>query len=351
MCKHPLKAFKIGVNEETGKDKLKICSYKTDHLEKIRGFWQPCYEAFVSPFAEKVVRDWTEIPCGKCIDCRLQYSRQWADRCMYESYYYPETECYFVTLTYDEENIVDVNSDLFPGTLVKEHLQKFFKSLRRNLEYENQKKNNKKNGEYGIRYYACGEYGSRTFRPHYHICLYGIDLFGYPFEEWIPSKSGKRQWRSKYLENIWKRGMVTFSRMNWDTAAYCARYTMKKVKGITPEYYSSANLLPEFVVMSRKPGIGRTFFEDHKEEIYEFDSIIQRSPDGGRKTKPPRYFDLCLEKVNPELYKRIKQNRKECAEYAKRIKLERTDLSYEELLEVEEKVLSRKVQALKRELE
>lgn len=345
MCKHPLKAFAIGINEESGKPKYKVCSYKTDHLEKIQGYWQQCPEAFVSPYAEKVQREYVEIPCGKCLDCRLQYARQWADRCVYESYYYPENECYFVTLTYNPESIVDVNSEFFAGTLVKEHLQKFFKRLRRNIEYH-EKAYDKK-----IRYFACGEYGDNTFRPHYHILLYGIDLHGYANIPWIPSKSGKDQWRSTYLEDIWQSGYVTFSEFTWKDAAYVARYTLKKVKGITAEYYMMNNLEPEFVVMSRKPGIGRTFYDDHKEDIYEFDSIIQKSPDGGRKAKPPKFYDSLLERDNPELYKRIKQRRKECAEYARELKLQRTKLEYEELLQVEEDILSRKAKGLKRGLD
>lgn len=345
MCKHPLKAFQIGVNDESGKPKYKICSYKTDHLEKIRQRWEPCFETFVSPFAEKVQREWIEIPCGKCIDCRLQYSRQWADRCVYESYYYPKEKCYFITLTYDNENIVDINSDVFPGTLVKEHLQKFFKRLRRDIDYHEEIIDKK------LRYFACGEYGSNTFRPHYHVLLYGINLFSLAFVPWIPSKSGKNQWRSTYLENIWKKGYVTFSEFSWDTAAYVARYTLKKARGYKREAYEKVGLLPEFVVMSRRPGIGRDYYQDFKDEFYQFDQIIIKSPDGGRKAKPPKYFDQLLEKDNPELYERIKQMRKECAEYAKEIKLKATQLGYEELLQVEEDILSRKVKLLKRDLE
>lgn len=343
MCKHPLKAFQIGWNTETGKPKYKIVSYKTDHLEQIRDSIDVCEGSFVSPYAKKVYREWIEIPCGKCIECRLQYSRQWADRCVYEAMYYPEDQCWFCTLTYNNENIVDVNSEYLPGTLVKKHFQDFMKRLR---DHEYRKNGNR------IRFYACGEYGSKTFRPHYHVIIFGIQFRPDSLMEWTVSKSGKRQWRSCYLEDIWERGICTVSPMSWDTAAYTARYTLKKAfKEYSKELYEVNGLEPEFVLMSRKPGIGYQFYEDNKKDIYKFDQIIQRSPDGGRKTKPPRYFDNRLQAENPELYNLIKSNRKECAEHAKIAKLRLTDKTYEELLTVEEEAMLSRIKALKRDLE
>ena len=344
MCKHPLKAFQIGWNEETGKPKYKIVSYKTDHLEQVRNSIDVCEGAFVSPYAKKVYREWIEIPCGKCIDCRLQYSRMWADRCVYESLYHDEETNWFITLTYDEEHIVDVNSEIFAGTLVKEHFQKFMKRLREDQDrYEN---NNR------IRFFGCGEYGSKTFRPHYHVIIFGLVLRPATLGLWIPSRSGKQQWRCSYLEKLWKNGLVTVSPMSWDTAAYTARYTLKKAyKEYSKELYIKNGLEPEFILMSRRPGIGAAYYEDHKNDIYKFDEIIQRSPDGGRKAKPPKYFDNRLQVENPVLYNEIKQRRKECAEHAKIAKLKRTDKTYEELLAVEEQAMMSRLKALKRDLE
>lgn len=341
MCKHPLKAFPIGFNESTSKPIYKITSYKIDHVEKRGSNYTVAETPFVSAAAEKVIKEFVEIPCGKCIDCRLQYSRQWADRCMYERIYYGENEVWFLTLTYDEEHIIDINHEVFPGTLVKEHLQKFLKRLRRECDYHGYSDK--------LRYFACGEYGSTTYRPHYHMILYGLDVQKIGLDPWLPSKSGHEQWRSPFLEKIWKNGMVTCSKVSWDTCAYTARYTLKKAMGYDPKLYEKAGLLPEFVVMSRRPGIGSEYYDENKDKIYEFDEIIQKSPDGGRKAKPPKYFDHRLEKDNPRLYEEIKNKRKECADYSKKLKLSKTDLSYEELLLVEENVLKRKIQALKRE--
>lgn len=340
MCKHPLKGFQIGITEN-GKPLYKICSYKVDHLEKFKGNWLKCESSFRSPYAEKCVTTFTEIPCGKCIDCKLQYSRQWADRCMFESEYYKPSECWFLTITYNDESIMDVGSDIFAGNLDKTELSAFLKRLRRHCEYHELSD--------GIRFYACGEYGTKTFRPHYHVILYGLDLKKndnlYP---WIKSKSGYWTWRSPLLEKVWKKGYVVVSPISWDTCAYTARYVMKKVGGMTNDDYIAHGVEPEFVLMSRRPGIGREYFDDNYKTIYEYDEVFIKGPDGGRKGKPPKYYDSLYEKVNPEHYKEIKETRRSIAERARELKLKNTGLSFTDILEIEEQVLMKKVNLLPR---
>ena len=143
MCKSPLKGFQIGLTEK-GKPDYKVVSYHVDHLEKRNGIWRKEYDKFVSPYAEKVVREFTEIPCGHCVECYLNYSMTWANRCMMELTNYEPCECWFLTLTYDEEHMLtldyDVPDDLKPlnknglpvtlGTLWKDDLQRFWKRLR-----------------------------------------------------------------------------------------------------------------------------------------------------------------------------------------------------------------------------
>lgn len=340
MCTSPLKAFRIGTTEN-GKAKLKIVPYAIDHVEFVKGSWLNCDSSFSSPFANKVVREYVEIPCGKCVQCKLNYSRQWADRCMFELEYYKTNEAWFLTLTYDDDHIMDIGSDIFPGTLVKEDLSAFMKRLRRQVDYYGL-------GD-GVRFYACGEYGSKTFRPHYHVILYGLDLIkNDKLEFWNKSKSGFKLWRSPFLEKQWKKGYVIVGQVSWDTCAYTARYVMKKVGGVSSDDYIANGVEPEFVLMSRKPGIGARFFEDHYKEIYENDEVFVKSKDGGRKAKPPKYFDLKYEKLDPERLKEIKDKRKEIAEYTKALKLKHTGLSYTDILEMEDEIIKRKVKLLPR---
>ena len=163
-CFHPLKAWPVGLNS-SGKTNYKITSYGVDHCDIYAdGRVVPSNVPMQSSLAKSVVKDFIEIPCGNCIGCRIAYSKQWADRCMLESQYHDEN--YFLTLTYDDDHVPrsgyydEETGEWFDTfTLRKKDLQKFHKDLRKKL-YGSDK------GEF--RFFACGEYGDQTFRPHYH---------------------------------------------------------------------------------------------------------------------------------------------------------------------------------------
>ena len=170
-CYHPLKAFDISSVDGLSKNNKKnliIKSYNVNHLEKINGKYIECYDDYRSDLCERYIKDYIEIPCGKCIGCRLEYSRQWANRMMLEAKYHSQN--WFVTLTYDDLHVPrsyygDPNSgEALPSlTLRKRDIQLFFKRLR------------KQTGQ-NFRYYACGEYGENTHRPHYHFIVFGLEL-------------------------------------------------------------------------------------------------------------------------------------------------------------------------------
>lgn len=342
MCKHPLKGFPIGITDN-GKPKYMIVPYAVDHVEYVHNKWIKAESAFQSPYAVKCVTAFTEIPCGRCVDCKLKYSREWADRCMFEAEYYKPSETWFVNLTYDDDHIMDVGSDIFSGTLLKSDLSGFMKRLRRHCEYHDISKD--------IRFYACGEYGDRTHRPHYHVILYGVDLLAKDkLKYWMKTKTGFPSWTSPLLEKIWSKGRVVVTLISWDTCAYTARYCMKKVGNLTPDHYISNGVEPEFVLMSRRPGIGARYFEDHWKKIYETDEVFISGKDGGRKGKPPKYFDSKYEKINPDGYKAIKDTRREISEHARELKLRKSGMKFEDILEIEEAIMKNKVKMLKREI-
>lgn len=343
MCKNPLKGFTIGTTL-SGKAELKITSYAVDHVERVNGAWIVADNPRVSAYADKVSRDWQEIPCGHCVDCRLQHSRTWANRCLMELAFYEPFECWFITLTYDDEHLLDVGSNMFAGTLVKEDLQKFWKRLRFKANYDGDPAR--------IRYYACGEYGHRPgpngsgLRPHYHAILYGYPLVD--IVPWCKSKTGHQLFRSEKLESIWKNGIVAISPVTWDTAAYTARYILKK-NIINDKVYHKENVIPEFTTMSRNPGIGRDYYEKYKGRIYDFDEIILKTEEGGIKVKPPRYFDNLYERIEPDNLKEIKEKRKEMRDASTILKMSRTDKDYLDQLRTEEEVLVGKIKALRRD--
>lgn len=340
MCKSPLKGFQIGLTENR-KPNYMVCSYHVDHIEKIHGKWVKQYDSFISSLASEYVKDFQEIPCGHCIECYLNYSQQWANRCMLELTDYEPCECWFLTLTYDDEHIMDINSDVFPGTLMKSDLQKFWKRLRQFVERECGEKSR-------IRYFACGEYGTNTFRPHYHAILYG---FPYVNLKTIGrSKSGFPLFECETLSKIWGNGYVTVSPVTWETCAYTARYVMKKVdKSYDQSLYEKNNLEREFVAMSRRPGIGLSYYELNKSKIYEFDQIILSTANGGKIIHPPKYFDDKYELDNPEKYEEIKERRKEKAENARLERMCHTDKEYLEQLRTEAEHLQRRLKGLRRD--
>lgn len=232
------------------------------------------------------------VPCGGCVGCRLEKSRQWAVRCMHEAQLYENNS--FLTLTYAPENLPE------HGSLVKEDLQKFWKRLRKRFG------NN-------IRYYGCGEYGDQSFRPHYHACVFN----------WRPTDGQLfkttdfgRLYTSEILDQIWTHGHTLYGDVTFKSAAYVARYVMKKLTGdlageryqrIDPSTGEVIDLTPEFSVSSRRPGIGAKWLEIFNGDVYPFDEVIVN----GHPTKPPSYYDRWLEDRYPEQWEVIKRHRQQ----------------------------------------
>ncbi|MGN1183027.1 MAG: hypothetical protein ACI4SR_08495, partial [Faecalibacillus sp.] len=220
----------------------------------------------------------------------------------------------FVTLTYDDEHVPHSSyTDNITGeikdilTLNPEHFTKFMKRLRINYKRKFDKE---------LRFYACGEYGSKTLRPHYHAIIFGLDLDDLKCVK--KSGTGNDLFESEFLQKAWPYGYSLLSESNFNTCAYVARYVMKKRKGESAQEYDIYNIEPEFVRMSRMPGIATQYYEDHKHEIYKNDEIILND---GKIFKPPSYFDKKYEEEFPEEFSKIKENRIKCAQISDDTKL------------------------------
>lgn len=157
-------------------------------------------------------------PCGQCIACRLNYGKLWSIRMMEELKNHDKA-C-FATLTYDDNHLP------FNHLLCKRHLQLFWKLLRKKRR---------------IRYFACGEYGDKFGRPHYHAIIYGVS----PTE-------------ADLIESCWPHGHVKLGFVTEDSCAYVAKYMTKKLNGraLQQKLEEDPNYQNEFVLMSRRPGIG-----------------------------------------------------------------------------------------------
>lgn len=305
-CFHPLDAFKPSPDQvaKTGDKRLIFNPSKARNHEPIK------------------------VPCGQCVGCRLERSRQWAIRCMHEASMY-EDNC-FITLTFSPEALEKRKN---PKSVDVRDFQLFMKRLR------------KKFGS-GIRFYHCGEYGELNARPHYHACLFNFD---FPDKElWKITESGCRLYRSKMLEELWPFGFSTIGSVTFESAAYCARYIMKKINGeqALDHYndidYETGEILserkPEYTTMSRRPGIGKKWLEKYMDDVYPHDYVVVN----GVKCKPPKYYDGVLETERPYEFDEIKEKRlDDISKYAENNTVER--------LAVREKIQNARLKRLHRD--
>lgn len=208
----------------------------------------------------------------------------------------------FLTLTYDDAHLPD------PPSLDKTAFPGFMKRLRSRFEGQR------------IRYFHCGEYGDRSERPHYHACVFGFD---FPDKEFWHDRKGYPVWRSDTLESLWPFGFSEIGSVTFESAAYVARYICKKVTGpgakaayervdvTTGELFQ---LEPEYVTMSRRPGIGAGWFEKFKSDVFPSDEVVVR----GKVAKPPRYYDLAFEREDPEGFALVASARRRGADLGER---------------------------------
>lgn len=193
-----------------------------------------------------------------------------------------EDNC-FLTLTY-EENLLPQDR-----SLNLRHIQLFCKKLR------------KKIGKF--RFFHAGEYGNTTCRPHYHMCVFGYrpdDLVLYKTTE-----IGHRLYTSKTIDETWGLGKCWVGEVSFDSAAYVARYILKKINGEMAEGHYQGRK-PEYTTMSRRPGIGDAWLKEFKDDVYRHDELVLR----GKRMRAPRAYDRRLELVDPSLIETIKRRRK-----------------------------------------
>lgn len=215
---------------------------------------------------------------------------------MHESQLYEEN-C-FLTLTYADENLPS------NGSISRREMQLFIKRLRKKIRPRK------------IRYVYCGEYGDKTKRPHYHALIFNYD-FSRDRKPHSRNRDGQYLYTSAELESVWTHGHALIGSLTFESAAYVARYCLKKVTGkaaaeayerLDPSTGEIFNIEPEFFGMSLKPGIGYGWLEKYKTDVYPHDEVIVR----GHKTRPPRYYDELLSEmeVSPIKKARLKNARK-----------------------------------------
>lgn len=318
---------------------------------------------------KSIKQDFQEIPCRRCIECRLAYARNWAMRIVHEASLYKDN--YFITLTYDDDHLPtrtifndplalarsDLSSDLHwesqtVGVLESDAISKFMKRLRSLMRREGIKSD-------GIRFYGCGEYGDQYKRPHYHIILFNCPL---PDIYYVGKSSrGKSMYSSRLIERAWTDcdpsfkqlvGRVVVEEVTYDSAAYVAGYALKKVKGresekakleficdqinedgdlsrlsrfakfVTWSGGTVSNTVPDqFSRMSRRPGIGYEFAKANP-HMYETDSVNIKSGNKLVSLKPCAYYDNLYDVEDPMMMELVKRRRQLSAVSRQKLKFE-----------------------------
>lgn len=269
-----------------------------------------------------------KLPCGRCTGCRIDRSRMWAARCVHEAQLYDENS--FLTLTYRSEDLPRA------GTLVPRHFTLFAKRLRKHL------------GSKRVRYFHCGEYGDDNSRPHYHALLFGHDFPDKKFHK--NNFQGDPIFTSKVLDDLWQLGHCYLGAVTFESAAYVARYVMKKITGdlanhfyqaLDPDTGELVPIVPEYMTCSR--GIGRGWFERFSSDVFPSDFLVV----DGRKIPVPRFYEKLLKRQDADALAAVKSKRRKTAVNPKTI-LKRVRNSRPKRLVVRETVVKSRLNLSKR---
>lgn len=254
----------------------------------------------------------------------MDKARDWSTRLVHEAAQHEQSS--FITLTYSDEHLPPDYS------INVRDLQLFMKRLRKARSGQK------------LRFFACGEYGEQGYRPHYHLIM-----FGYMPDDitpWRKTPSGYVTYRSVELEKVWPFGHVELGSFSRESAGYVARYCLKKVNGkgaedhytrVHPQTGEVIRVQPEFIVMSRRPGIGAAWWDKYSTDCFPSDFLVM----DGTKVPVPDYYTRKLE--DQERLK-VKQARQAKAQL-------QLDNNTPERLAVREESLQLRVNKLKRELE
>jgi hypothetical protein len=272
------------------------------------------------------------IPCRHCIGCHLDYARSWSNRMMLE--FDQVKKGFFLTLTYNNEHLPKTDSGV--PTLSKRDWQLFMKRLRKHFE------------PVRIRFFAAGEYGSRTHRPHMHAIIFGLDLSDLPDLRVIGhNEIGNHYYSSTIIEKIWGNGFVLLGEVNSHTCNYVARYVIKKhYKKSLPELNGA---IQEFTLSSRRPGIGLGLAEQYLSRMYrDSDYITLLSGDEVHTFPIPKAMlkkckklDFFLDRVNEIQYNRFNDSNERL-----RSDLDFLGVSFDDYLSIQHRAFKESIKVL-----
>lgn len=221
-----------------------------------------------------------QIPCGQCIGCTTARALQWAHRCAHEAKRFDNN--LFLTLTYDDTHLPT------GGHLSSRDLQLFLKRLRKNSSTTGSLIRSDRTT--GIRYFACGEYGTLNHRPHYHAILFNC---GFTDSYQVGFRPGRELYESDTLSTLWQHGKASYGAATPKAANYVAQYQLKK-------RHSPVGLTPPFLRMSNRPAIGTNWLTEFQHDLRHGYLV-----ENGRKYSIPRTYLRTLKRQNPQLHEEI----------------------------------------------
>lgn len=315
-CFHPLKAIK-----RKDSNTYKIMKFSRDGAD-----WNSYVDTSTGEYQEQIL-----LPCGRCVGCRMDHSKEWANRCVLESLSHPLETNWFLTLTIDDDHLPSYFVDSGLASVRADDITTFMKALRGHWSY--------KYHADGIRFFGVTEYGDKSFRPHYHILVFGLPLFD--LVHYKNNERGDAMWISKELEDVWQKGLIVVGEFNWNSAAYTARYCMKKIDGFSPAFYADLGIEKEITRMSRKPGIGVPYFDAHVDQIYDLDEIVLPATTGNnlQVISPPKIFDKKYGEQDLLALSKIKWDRQRVANIRQQAVSQMHGYDPYEYLEIQERSL------------
>lgn len=348
------------INPDTGKNGGYLMSWSKYQQERglhYKSFYE-WKDHYMETHPEQILYGAPQlIPCGKCASCRLQYSREWANRCMLELE--DHKSAYFLTLTYDDDHLFNKNGDPWSPdmkerpSLVKNHVSQFMRKLRDGSGQD-------------LRFFAAGEYGTdpkispkyqeKIFRPHYHLIVFGLIIPDLKFYK--RSDLGDNYYTSAWLNKFWCKdrnnnsdpyGYIVVADVSWESCAYTARYCMKKRDGTEMwKLYEVMNVQPEFTNMSRRPGIGSNYFNSRGPGMFLTDGINISTNKGGKKIGIPRYYKRLASESYVEFMHDLSDMVVADVELKERLKLDLVSYDQDEFFRKNAQIVENKVKTLRR---
>ena len=233
----------------------------------------------------------TQLPCGRCENCLKRRVSNWSFRLMQEDKH--SMSSLFITLTYDIKHVPFTKRARYMD-LSKRDLQLFFKRLR---------KLHDTHGDYKqpLKYYAVGEYGGRSFRPHYHIILFNAELpllLGKIEVDYISRGLIKLDGKKPYHHQVWPLGHFTVGQVSEASVGYTMKYVSKPVR---IPLHRNDDRTPEFSCQSNGLGLGyltKAMVEWHKKDLATRQYCLLKD---GKKVALPRYYrDKILTKLDQQ---------------------------------------------------